>query len=112
MAVESGWTSPSQKELTLRPRESTWDGPHMAEAVPAVLDVTPETTTAATIAAMTEAATIAMTTGNTTDLTEGDLHHRTTEALTGLDPDHDPILPVDIDRSSPSLRAQFLVRYE
>lgn len=101
MGEESGWTSPSRKELTLRPLESTWDGPHMAEVVPVPLDATPATTTVATTAGTTEAATIAMTTGTTTDLTEGDPHHRTTEDLTGLDLDHDPILLVDIDRFSP-----------
>lgn len=100
MVVESGWTSPSQNDLTPPPLGSTWDDPHMVEVVPVVvLAVTPVNTTAGTIGATTEEATIAMTTGSTTGHTEGDLHHHTTEELTDLDPDHGLILPVDIERS-------------
>lgn len=69
----------------------------MVEVVPVVLGAIHVTTTVDTIVDTTEAATIAMTTGTTTDHTEGDLHHHTTEGLTGLGPDHDLILPVDID---------------
>lgn len=68
----------------------------MVEVVPVVLGAIHVTTTVDTIVDTTEAAMIAMTTGTTTDHT-GDLHHHTTEGLTGLGPDHDLILPVDID---------------
>lgn len=111
MGVESGWTSPSQRDLTPRPLESTWEGQRTVEAVPVVLDATRVTMTGATIADTTEVAMIAMTTGSTTDHTEGDPHHRTTEERTGPGPDHGLILLVDIDRaetssSSSSPRAQ------
>lgn len=100
----SGWTSPSQKDLTPQLLESTWAGPRMAEAVPAVLDAIRATTTADMTADTTEAATIAMMTETTTDHTEGDLLHRTTEGLTGLGPGHDPILPVVTERCCPPYR--------
>lgn len=54
------------------------------------------TTTVDTTADTTD--TIAMTTGTTTDPTEGDLLHRTTEGLTGLGPDPGLTLPVAIKR--------------
>lgn len=63
-----------------------------------VLDATHVTTTVDTTADTTEVAMIAMTTGTTTDHTEGDLLHRTTEGRTGLGPDHGLTLPVAIER--------------
>lgn len=62
--------------------------------VPVVLDAIHVTLTEGMTADTIEAAMIAMTTGNTTDHTEEGLHHRTTEALTGLGPDRGLILPV------------------
>lgn len=99
MVVGSGWTSPSQKDLTPQHLESTWAGQHMVEVeVPVVLDAAHVTMTVGMIADMTvdttEAAMIAMTTGTITDHTEGDPHPHTTEGPTGLDPDHGLILPV------------------
>lgn len=99
--VESGWTSPSQKDLTPQHLEFTWAGPHTEEAVQAVPDAIHVTTTVVTTVDMTEVDTIAMMTGTTTDHTEGDLLHRTTEALTGLDRGHGLILPVDIEGFCP-----------
>lgn len=114
MGVGSGWTSPSQKDLTPQPLESTWADPHMvvvevvvveAEAVAVVQVVlaaihvtTTVDTTADTTVDTTEVATIVMTTGTTTDHTDGDLHPHTTEGLTGLGPDRGLILPVAIER--------------
>lgn len=100
MVAGSGWIFPSQKDLTPQLLESTWAGPHMVEVVPAALDAIHVTMTVGMIVDTTEAATIAMTTGTTTDHTEGDLHHHTTEGLTGLGPDHGLILPVAIETSS------------
>lgn len=97
MVVGSGWTSPSQKDLTPRPLESTWADPHTVEVAPVVLAVIHATTTVDMSAGMTEAATIAMMTGTTTDHTEGDLLHRTTEGLTGLAPGHGLTLPAAIE---------------
>lgn len=80
-------TSRSQKDLTPQLPASTWDVPHTAEVVRVVLAAIHATTTADMIADTTEAGTIAMTTGITTDHTEGDLLHRTTEVHTGPGPD-------------------------
>lgn len=102
MVVGSGWTSPSQRDLTPQPLESTWAGPHMVEVAQAVLGALRVTMTVFMTADTTEAAMIAMMTGTTTDHTEGDLRHRTTEGLTGLGPDHGLILPVAIERCSSS----------
>lgn len=96
--VESGWISPSQKDLTPQPRESTWGDPRMAEAVlvdPGAIHVT---TTVDTTAATIEAAMIATTRGNTTDHTDEDLHHLTTEEHTDLGQDPGLILLVDIEQ--------------
>lgn len=98
--VESGWTSPSQKDLTPQHLEFTWAGPHTEEAVQAVPVAIHVTTTEVTTVDMTEVDTTAMMTGTTTDHT-GDLLHRTTEALTGLDRGHGLILPVDIEGFCP-----------
>lgn len=101
-AAESGWISQSQKDLTPQRLGFTWDGPHTAEVVPAVLGATRVTTIVAmivdTTAGMTETAMTAMTTGVTTDHTGGDLRLRTTGKRTGLDQDPGLILPGDIDR--------------
>lgn len=99
--VQSGWTSPSQKDLTPQHLEFTWAGPHTEEAAQAVPDAIHVTTTVVTTVDMTEVDTTAMMTGTTTDHTEGDLLHLTTEALTGLDRGHGLILPVDIEGFCP-----------
>lgn len=82
----SALTSPLQKDLTPQLPVSTWVVPHTAEVVRVVLAAIHAITTADTIADTTEVATIAMTTGITTDHTEGDLLHRTTEVRTGPGP--------------------------
>lgn len=97
MVGGSEWTSPSQKDPTPQPLESTWVGLHMVEVVQVVLDAIHVTTTVDMTVDTTEVAMIAMTTGTITGHTEGDLLHHTTEAHTGLAPDHDLILPVAIE---------------
>lgn len=86
-AEGSALTSPSQKDLTPQLLVSTWVVPHTAEVVQVVLAAIHVTTTADMIGDTTEAGTIAMTIGITTDHTEGDLLHRTTEVRTGPGPD-------------------------
>lgn len=86
-AEGSASTSPSQKDLTRLLPGSTWAVPHTVEAVQAVLAAIHATTTEDMIADMTEAVMIATTTEITTDHTEDDLPHRTTEERTGPGPD-------------------------
>lgn len=124
--VGSGWTSPSQKDLTPQPLESTWVGPHMVvvavEEVVEVVQVVPAAIHATMIVDMTadttvdttEAAMIGMTTGITTDHTEGDLRPRTIEGLTDLAPDRGLILPVATERCCqapppPALRQEMIL---
>lgn len=97
MVVGLGWTSPSLKDPTPRPLESTWAGPPMVEVDRVALDAIHVITTVVMTADTTEADMIAMMTGTTTDHTEGVLHHRTTEGLTGLDLDRGRIPPVAIE---------------
>lgn len=124
---ESGWTSPSRKDLTPPRLESTWAGPHTVEAAAEVVEAAVEaaavagevdpaghvatrvTTTAGTTAGTTGVAMIAMMTGITTTdhHTEGDRLPRTTEEeRTAHGPGHAPILHVVIEHhfhmSSPS----------
>lgn len=100
MVAGSGWTSPSQKDLTPRPLGSTWAVPHMVEEeeeAQADLGAIHATTTEGMTGVTTEVVTIAMTTGSITDRTGGDLRHRTTEGRTGLAPDHGLTLHVAIE---------------
>ncbi|XP_034549137.1 transformer-2 protein homolog beta isoform X4 [Notolabrus celidotus] len=90
MVEGSGWTSPSQNDLTPQPLESTWDGPHMVvvatalvEVAQVVHDATRVTMAVDMTGGTTEVVLTAMMTGTTTDHT-GDLLHCTTEGLTGL----------------------------
>lgn len=111
MVVGSGWTFPLLNDLTPQLLESTWAGPHMVEVVQVVHDAVHVTMTEDMTVGMTEVAMTAMRTGTTIDHTEGDLHHHTTEELTGLALDHGLILHVVIEALPlPKLRPEvFLI---
>lgn len=111
MAVESGWTSPSRKDLTHQPLEYTWAVQHMAEVAQVVHGAIHGIMTVVAIVDTTEVAMTVMMTGTTTtaDPTEGDLLHHTTEGVGPIDPahDHDPTLLAVIEKHSPSINPSY-----